>query len=65
MQYLRLSPNENRAQTERQQKMKHLLKLSDLTKEELYSILVLADEIFEEAENRLHAQKAVMVKLMA
>ena len=24
-----------------------------------------ADEIFEEAENRLHAQKAVMVKLMA
>ena len=23
-----------------------------------------ADEIFEEAENRLHAQKAVMVKLM-
>ncbi len=24
-----------------------------------------ANEIFEEAENRLHAQKAVMVKLMA
>ena len=24
-----------------------------------------ADEIFEEAENRLHAQKAVLVKLMA
>lgn len=24
-----------------------------------------ADEIFEEAENRLHAQKALMVKLMA
>ena len=24
-----------------------------------------ADEIFEEAENRLHAQKAVMVRLMA
>ena len=24
-----------------------------------------ADEIFEEAENRLHAQKAIMVKLMA
>ena len=24
-----------------------------------------AKEIFEEAENRLHAQKAVMVKLMA
>ena len=24
-----------------------------------------ADEIFEEAENRLHSQKAVMVKLMA
>ena len=24
-----------------------------------------ADEIFEEAENRLHAQKAVMVKLMS
>ena len=24
-----------------------------------------AEEIFEEAENRLHAQKAVMVKLMA
>ncbi len=23
-----------------------------------------ADEIFDEAENRLHAQKAVMVKLM-
>lgn len=23
-----------------------------------------ADEIFEEAENRLHAQKAVMVKLL-
>ena len=23
-----------------------------------------ADEIFEEAENRLHAQKAVMVQLM-
>ena len=25
----------------------------------------IAEEIFEEAENRLHAQKAVMVKLMA
>ena len=24
-----------------------------------------ADEIFEEAENRLHAQKAVLVKLLA
>ena len=24
-----------------------------------------ADEIFDEAENRLHAQKAVMVRLMA
>ena len=24
-----------------------------------------ADELFEEAENRLHAQKAVLVKLMA
>lgn len=24
-----------------------------------------ADEIFEEAENRLHAQKAVLVKTMA
>ena len=24
-----------------------------------------ADEIFEQAENRLHAQKAVLIKLMA
>ena len=24
-----------------------------------------ADEIFDEAENRLHAQKAILVKLMA
>ena len=29
------------------------------------AIFKFADEIFEEAENRLHAQKAVMVRLMA
>lgn len=34
--------------------MKHLLKLADLT----------ADEIFDESENRLHVQKAVLVTLL-
>ena len=46
--------------------MKHLLKLLDLTKEEITEKVfeAYADEIFEQAKNRLHVQKAVMVKLI-